>query len=237
VKRTLDPFAELRQTAAMNFSERSVMVLAPHPDDDVIACGGTLCAYHAAGARTQCVYVTDGRKGNPAIEENQLVERRREEAAESSRIMGVTRTVFLSNHDSALAITKQSTSELRRYLLEERPDAVFVPAFFDRHPDHAGTCRLFVASSDGLDALTCYLYSFWTPLPFSNAVADVTAHMPTKQMALAAHASPLKMGHITDAMAGLARYHALLAGMEGFCEPFIRCSRAELWRWERAAAH
>jgi LmbE family N-acetylglucosaminyl deacetylase len=44
-----------------------VMVFSPHPDDDVIACGGTIRARARAGARVVIVYSTDGSMSHAAV--------------------------------------------------------------------------------------------------------------------------------------------------------------------------
>jgi len=46
---------------------KNILVLAPHPDDEVIGCGGTLYKHFLAGAEITVVYMTDGRKGDPLL--------------------------------------------------------------------------------------------------------------------------------------------------------------------------
>ncbi|MGW2488610.1 PIG-L family deacetylase [Streptomyces sp. NPDC001606] len=45
----------------------SVLVFAPHPDDDVIACGGTIARKTARGARVGIVFSTDGSRSHSAV--------------------------------------------------------------------------------------------------------------------------------------------------------------------------
>src|SRR2546426_12131813 len=47
-----------------SFRERRVLVLAPHMDDEVLGCGGTLLQHARVGAQLTIVYLTDGRKGH-----------------------------------------------------------------------------------------------------------------------------------------------------------------------------
>src|SRR5690348_6988030 len=44
-----------------------VVVLAPHMDDEIIGCGGTIARHAAAGASVTVVYLTDGRRGSAAL--------------------------------------------------------------------------------------------------------------------------------------------------------------------------
>ncbi|MBI2934851.1 MAG: PIG-L family deacetylase, partial [Chloroflexi bacterium] len=49
--------------------ERRLLVLAPHIDDEVIGCGGVIGRLSRLGAEITVVYLTDGRRGNPALYE------------------------------------------------------------------------------------------------------------------------------------------------------------------------
>ena len=44
-------------------SNERIVVLAPHMDDEVIGCGGTLARHVACGAEVTIVFLTDGRRG------------------------------------------------------------------------------------------------------------------------------------------------------------------------------
>jgi hypothetical protein len=49
------------------FSDKSILVLAPHMDDEVLGCGGILRRHVLGGAQVIVVYMTDGRRGNPEL--------------------------------------------------------------------------------------------------------------------------------------------------------------------------
>ena len=57
----------------MSEIEKSAIVLAPHPDDEVLGCGGLIAATLAAGAEVQLVIVSDGAQGGDAVARNQDV--------------------------------------------------------------------------------------------------------------------------------------------------------------------
>ena len=46
----------------------SLMVLAPHPDDEVFGCGGVLALAVAQQVRTQVIVLTDGAAGGDFVE-------------------------------------------------------------------------------------------------------------------------------------------------------------------------
>ncbi len=93
-----------------------VVVLAPHMDDEVFGCGGTMALAADAGARVTFVYVMDGSKGYPgarlagpsdagaAAAEAELVSRRKGEAHHAAAVLGVSDLVFLDRPDGVLAV-------------------------------------------------------------------------------------------------------------------------------------
>ena len=62
-----------------------VLVLAPHPDDDVIGCGGTLCKHVQADDEVMVAYMTDGSRGTIDLRESvNLVAKRNGEAQKAA---------------------------------------------------------------------------------------------------------------------------------------------------------
>src|SRR5512138_1319717 len=57
----------------------SVVVLAPHMDDETLGCGGTLAKHRRRGANVLAVFLTDGRQGSRALDELQGEARRQKE--------------------------------------------------------------------------------------------------------------------------------------------------------------
>ncbi|GAA4882174.1 PIG-L deacetylase family protein [Kitasatospora terrestris] len=93
-------------------SAGTVLVFAPHPDDEVIACGGTIARLAAEGARVRIVFATDGAMSHsavlgihrdPAPAELRLI--RRGEARAAAKELGLPEDAvhFLDFPDTALA--------------------------------------------------------------------------------------------------------------------------------------
>ena len=98
-----------------------VLVLSPHPDDDITGCGGVLYKHHLAGDHIVTVYLTDGRKGGTGVEpEEQIILERRKEAQKAADIIGIHRLVFMDNEDSKLGlnINKKTISQLVEFMKE-----------------------------------------------------------------------------------------------------------------------
>ncbi len=237
VGQSLDVYKNLRGPFKEGLQEKRVLVLSPHPDDDIVGCGGSLHILHQRGAEITVAYMTDGRKGNPEYSEDDLVFRRKEEAKKAADIIGVDRLIFLSNRDSELSSHAKSVEELFKVIREVRPEAVFLPFMLDNHPDHVATNELFVrASKDYTASMTCYAYEIWTPLPVPNCIIDITDQAEVKRKAIGQHCSQIARLDFTDSIMGLSKYRSVLHNArEGYAEAFIHCDAKEYRRlWQVA---
>lgn len=139
-----------------------------HPDDEAIACGGTMARAAAAGHRVVLVTATSGECGEVAegvlAPGETLGERRREELAAAAGILGVARVEILGYRDSGMIGTPENedpncfwqtpvddaAARLARILAEERPDAFTV--YDDHgnygHPDHIQVHRVGVRAAE-----------------------------------------------------------------------------------------
>jgi LmbE family N-acetylglucosaminyl deacetylase len=139
-----------------------------HPDDEAIACGGTLAMAAEAGHRVVLVTATAGEVGEVPdgflAPGETLGERRQKELAEAAAILGVARLEILGYRDSGMIGTKanqdptcfwqtpvdEAAARLARILAEERPDAFTI---YDEHgnyghPDHIQVHRVGVRAAE-----------------------------------------------------------------------------------------
>jgi LmbE family N-acetylglucosaminyl deacetylase len=139
-----------------------------HPDDEAIACGGTMAKAAAAGHRVVLVTATSGECGEVAdgvlAPGETLGERRRKELADAAAILGVARVEILGYRDSGMIGTPENqdpdcfwqtpvddaAARLARILAEERPDAftVYDPNGNYGHPDHIQVYRVGVRAAE-----------------------------------------------------------------------------------------
>src|SRR5919108_3307323 len=103
-----------------------VVILAPHMDDEVIGCGGTLRKHVLNGADVTVVFLTDGRYGSSTLndllgaarrrQENALIETRKGEARRALGTLGVQQIAFLDAEETKLAWAKEVPQRLRQIL-------------------------------------------------------------------------------------------------------------------------
>ena len=67
----------------------SAVIVAAHPDDEILGAGGTLARLAAGGARLRLVAVTDGEASHPGTDPRDTARRRTAESADALRLLGV----------------------------------------------------------------------------------------------------------------------------------------------------
>jgi LmbE family N-acetylglucosaminyl deacetylase len=129
-----------------------MIVVAPHPDDEVLGVGGLMSTAAAAGIRVSVVAVTDGggsHPGSPTITSDELVDARPREAQRALAKLGLdVDPIRLGFSDGSVA---EHEDELARALTELMSGGqgtwCLTPWRGDRHPDHEATARACLTAS------------------------------------------------------------------------------------------
>ena len=113
-----------------------IMIWGAHPDDEILM-GGTIAAHADAGAQVVVVTISRGDAGYCRAEwAETIADRRREEAAECNRILGISERVFLGWPDQGVRHDWKLTRLLIEQLRKHRPEALFTLGPVDRNRDH-----------------------------------------------------------------------------------------------------
>lgn len=200
-----------------------VLVIAPHPDDETIGCGGTL-ARHARN-RNVCaaVFLTSGELGLKKLAREKAWQIREPEARRAARILGIGNVIFLRQPDWMLGECLEEVARaLRRVLETEQPDLIYVPHPQDQHPDHKAALPILRLALRGgtMAQPEIRSYEVWTPLAEFDLVEDITAVMARKLRALRAHDSQLREFDYLRAVRGLNAFRGELAGHVRYAEVF-----------------
>ena len=193
-----------------------VLVFAPHPDDESIACGGLLQVAQGAGAAVRVVVLTDG-DNNPwpqrwvekrwSIGEPERARwgaRRRDEARDAMRLLNIAEGdgCFLGLPDLGLTDLlmrgdSQVVESLRAQIEQFAPTLLVLPALSDRHPDHSAThilSRLALALCSGATPrLLTFAVHGAKPTEDGLAICLSQAQRDIKQAAILAHASQMRL--------------------------------------------
>ncbi len=190
----------------------AVLVIAPHPDDEVIGCGGLLALHAREGRRVEIVVVSDGTAGMASPD----AAVRERESEEGTAILGLQPPRFLRLPDRALSThQEQLRPSLRERLTELRPDLILVPSPLDIHPDHravASAMRDLLQSDTELTSLIpdARVAFYETSQPIRpDTLVDITEVAELKFQAIEAHQSQQTERDYAWFARGLAQYRAL----------------------------
>ena len=114
---------------------KSILIIAPHPDDEVLGCGGAIRRFVDEGLAVTVTIVT---KGTPLFPEAQ-VKRVRAEASEAAKRLGTGEPVFMDLPVTTLhLIPEHEINSAFSELINKqvKPDTVLLPFPGDRHEDH-----------------------------------------------------------------------------------------------------
>ncbi len=210
---------------------RRVLVLAPHPDDECIGCGGLIVQMRRRGVPVKVVLVSDG-GGAGTLPAGAAAVRQREFDAALRRLQ-VDEQAKLGFADGALHSEPLLHDAIAAEVRGWSPNWLLAPSSADGHRDHravADAARAAAIASATVENLV--EYEVTTPLPASH-VLDISAELQVKLDALAEHATGLAHGNYAEAAAGLARYRGLHVG--GAAEAYLMLDRASAFAWPPGA--
>jgi LmbE family N-acetylglucosaminyl deacetylase len=206
-----------------------VLVVAPHPDDEVLGIGGTIARLSGEGNEVTAAIVT---KGWEPLFSDSFVEKGRAEARKANEILGVKSLRFMD-----LPVTKlnqipinELNKKFDRLIEEEKPGMVFLPFYGDRHEDHRqvfNACMVALrpgAQRKYLQRILCYetiSETHWSapyiePSFEPQLWVDISKHLSTKLQAVQKYQSQLQPepnARSLEAITALAKWRGSTAGM------------------------
>lgn len=157
----------------------NVLVLAPHCDDEILGCGGTIAKYIDTSVPVYVAIVTNGNLGAPEIFPKKGTEKVRSEARKAHDLLGVTETFFLDFPAPRLDTIPSYKLSIELNKLFERLEitTLYIPHRGDIHKDHRITFESALVASRPIDNCTVnkiYAYETlseteWAP-PFGDDV-------------------------------------------------------------------
>lgn len=211
-----------------------VLVLAPHPDDEAIGCGGAIKLHCLSSDKVKIVYLTDGSAGfpdsfRPTKKEKEKMARTREiEARVAAKTLGVDDLVFLHYLDGQLYSNRLIEKYFSQLLSNYKPDIIYVPSFLDQNSDHYEAARILVqAISHSKISAQILSYEIWSPV-FANVLLKIDRVIEDKKKAISAFESQLKSRNYLEAAVALNRYRGSIFGAGEFAEAYFS-SEAKLF--------
>lgn len=200
------PFASVEQMTGPG----GIVVLAPHPDDETLGCGGLIASAHGVGRHVEIVILTDGSGSHPQSRSHppeRLAAVRKNEVRRAVAALGLTegRLTFLDRRDAAAPHTgpefDRVVGELEALISRVGADTLFVTWEHDPHCDHEAAASIASAVARRRPGLRVWRYPIWgLRLPVDAEIdaapprgvrLDIRPWLNAKRAALECHASQL----------------------------------------------
>lgn len=113
---------------------KRILVFAPHPDDEIVSCGGTILKYQKLGSEIIIVITTAG-LGGYAKQKNKvhIKEKRKTESEKVSEVLDC-KLIELGYKD--MSINRAKISRMTNLIRDHRPHVIFMPHYSDFHRVH-----------------------------------------------------------------------------------------------------
>jgi len=207
---------------------KQILVVAAHPDDEVLGCSGTMARHVSDGDKVYVVFMSDGVTSRTCVESNE-VEVRKQAAKDASNILGIVQSPrflgFPDNRMDAVALL-DIVQTLEQVIDEIEPEVVYTHHLGDLNIDHKITHQaVMTACRPQPEFCVREIYSFevlssteWsTNNPFiPNYFVDISDTLELKISAIKAYNSELRTfphARSIESIKALAKYRGASMGI------------------------
>jgi LmbE family N-acetylglucosaminyl deacetylase len=216
VEHDLIPFAAERLLG------EKLLVLAPHPDDEVIGCGGLVALHVREGRRVRVLVATDGGEAERGEASKEAFTAIREAETNAGLAhLGAPPAEFLRIPDRGLEERRGELQDLLRDRLSEiRPDLLVLPSPIEIHPDHRAlsiaAIELLQRDLELAGALALCRVAFMeiTQPIRPTTLVDITEVASLKHEAIEKHESQLRQRNYSWFSEGLSQFRTMTLGGE-----------------------
>lgn len=136
-----------------------ILVVAAHPDDEVLGCGGTIAKYAKQGKKVVSLIFSDG---DPLNDSKEFIVQRRKESKNAGKVLGLSEVLFLGLPDNPLGPdlkNKATIDKVEKMIVKFNPKKIFTHCLDDPHPAHRSVAKL-VKNVIKSNKLKAQVYSF-----------------------------------------------------------------------------
>lgn len=217
----------------MNKINKKFLVIAPHQDDEIIGCGGTILQLLERSCSVAVIHVFSGTSGADNNEQKSS-KIRLDEAKEAAIAGGYQLLDNLGFKDrldtNHIGITNKLIAVIRKY----QPQVIFAPHDDDQDFEHQVVAKsaweaAWLASSKIFPSLgqssssisQFYGYEIWRPMRIVTSYIDITKYMAKKKLLLRKFKSQMKNTSWVEGSLGLNAYRGATLQGYGYVEAFF----------------
>ncbi|SET22960.1 Glycosyl transferase family 2 [Nitrosomonas marina] len=215
--------------AVRNISGNRILVLAPHPDDEVFGCGGAILRHVERHDFIQVIIVTNGAHGVDDTEKSSYIHQRQQESQVAAAILGYGNPVFWHYQDRELSYGEKLVTDILAAIQQTDAELIYAPSVYEIHPDHRALSMAAIEAVRRSDhPAHLAMYEIGQPVR-PNLLLDISDLADRKMEAMRCFASQLAKQRYDLDIAALNRYRTYtLAAEVTAAEAYILTSTAEL---------
>jgi LmbE family N-acetylglucosaminyl deacetylase len=192
--------------ALTDISSKDALIIAPHPDDESLGCGGSIIKHIRAKSRVKVIFLTNGDKGDfQGRFGKEYVEIRKNSARKAMGILGVEDFEFWGYGDRELAAATGEAEEKLLYTIRAfSPSLLYAPSPLEAHPDHKAAFQIVW----NLRTRIQISYAFYEVLMalYPNALVDISDEMEQKRKAIESYHTEVYYNDYVTKVLGLNRF-------------------------------
>jgi len=212
----------------------NVLVVAPHPDDELLGCGGTIARHVALGDTVHVLVVT---RGDAEIFPPAIIEKTRGELEKAHEYLGIAGVEFLDFPAPKLDVTPgyRIADSIAKTVRRLSPQTLYLPHRGDLHSDHRKVCDAALVAARPINGcsvktILCYEtvsetewgYPFGADVFTPTVYVDISNYLERKLSALGCYESQLlpapnaRSLQSIEALARMRGYAINVSAAEGF---------------------
>ena len=145
----------------------NILVIAPHPDDEVLGMGGTIKKLSKKNKIILCV-VSEGTTAQ--YKDKKMIKVRRDSCKKTAKILGISQTLFLDYPDMRLNLSHLDINKKLEEIIEKyKPEIVYTAPKNDLNLDHQvvfNSTLVACRPKSGVKQILCYETLGETKVPF-----------------------------------------------------------------------
>lgn len=182
----------------------NVLFIAPHPDDEIIGCGGTLLKHLLLGDNVEILYLSNG------VEcEEHYEKRKRRRITECNTVVKKLKvTAHFWKNENKVVCSKDKIIKLENILSKFNPYLIYITSIEERNREHREAAELLkkVLIRDEQKVINICEYPVWSPI-MPNILVNITEFFYRKEELLYIYQSELERYKYDKLIEGAGKYY------------------------------